>query len=558
MKTTTAPSSYEPRKEAIGNLLAITNPSIVVPDWQRNFSWTDDNTETFWNDLIAFKKRRSPTGQSEYFLGSVVIVRTSDGLLKLLDGQQRLATASILLSAIRDSVSEYKPQAANQIQENFLRGFDHVKNAEIHKLRLNTYDQEFFRRLVLSPRTADYVAPTPEIASHKLLNSARTFFETKLAEVGKARSDKATFEERMAISDTLLNGFTVIAVYSSDEDNAADVFETLNDRGIGLSTPDLLRNLVIRRADEGQTQTIVDLWKNIISFETDAQIKAFLRYFWISKHGDVKTQSLYREMKSVILEDDISSLELTTQLSDAADQYRELVNADTAVPDFNSILDHVSGFGASARILYPVLLAIFQELEGADLISAANKLLTVYVRHSVIAGLENSKLENRIFRAARDLRHSKDVSQFCADVSQGTPDDEQVQTAFERLSITHNGTRRYLLSQIEMRERATEELEIAASNKVHVEHIYPQKPLPNEAWPNHDRAINRLGNLTLLSARLNTSIRNGNFEAKKPSYEQSEVLMTSTLAKLDEWNFERVEARQKELASVAPLIWSMD
>ena len=52
-------SSYEPRKEAIGQLLSLTNPSIVVPDWQRNYSWRAEQTDAFWFDLLKFDERGS-------------------------------------------------------------------------------------------------------------------------------------------------------------------------------------------------------------------------------------------------------------------------------------------------------------------------------------------------------------------------------------------------------------------------------------------------------------------------------------------------------------------
>ena len=80
-------SSYTPDRKAIGHLLALTEPNIVVPDWQRNYSWEAEQVEAFWNDLIYFLDVEIPKGKFEYFLGSLVIVNTENGYRRLLDGQ---------------------------------------------------------------------------------------------------------------------------------------------------------------------------------------------------------------------------------------------------------------------------------------------------------------------------------------------------------------------------------------------------------------------------------------------------------------------------------------
>ncbi len=81
--------------------------------------------------------------------------------------------------------------------------------------------------------------------------------------------------------------------------------------------------------------------------------------------------------------------------------------------------------------------------------------------------------------------------------------------------------------------RTTEELEVSSPSRVHVEHIYPQNPREGERLDNHNQLINRIGNLTLLSSRLNMAIRNGNFGEKKPAYAQSEILITKALERYD-------------------------
>jgi hypothetical protein len=487
-----------------------------------------------------------------------VIVNTSEGTFKLLDGQQRLATSAILLSGIRDRVKEFNIDAAKQLQSDYLVSYDHVEGKTIHKLRLNVYDRDFFRQLVLEERGEDYKEPTPKISSHYQIQKARKKFEQHLVNFVGELPPKEAFMKCMALSRCLLRQMTVISVYSSDEDSAADVFETLNDRGIGLSTPDLLRNLVIRRAGEGQEDIVVELWKDLISFDSDTQIQNFLRHYWVSRHGDVKTQSLYREIKGVIVDKDLESIALSTSLSQSSEIYRQLVDANTSSMELNKLLAEVQDYGSRGRILLPTLIALVEELGADEAVAAANVAHNVFVRHSIIRNLENSPLENAMYEGARDFREEKDIAKFLSRIISVSPNDQNIVDTFATLSIVHNGSRRNLLKRFEMNARGTEELEIAGSARVHVEHVYPQKPLPNNKVPNHDKIINRIGNLTLLSASINKTLQNGAFKDKREMLAKSEIIMTQAIAANSDWDEARIVDRQAQMAAIAPSLWPID
>ena len=160
-----------------------------------------------------------------------------------------------------------------------------------------------------------------------------------------------------------------------------------------------------------------------------------------------------------------------------------------------------------------------------------------------------------MYDAARELRNDPDLKKFCETVINVGPTDEAVTTAFKTLSLKHNGSRRNLLKRFELDMRATEELDIANPSRVHVEHVYPQKPRPENKIEHHDRFVNRLGNLTLLSARLNRKIQNGAFSEKLPDLSKSELLMTQEIAESDSWGIEEISQRQNTMADMAPTLW---
>jgi uncharacterized protein with ParB-like and HNH nuclease domain len=158
---------FTTEKRTLGVVLSNTTPPLRVPEYQRDFSWEQRQITEFWNDLEHFDQMYpgANINGKEYFLGAAVFVNNQTYHL-ILDGQQRLATATILLAVIRDKIREYKMDAANQIQGSFISFQDHLTGEYLPKLQLNEYDRAFFRDSIQSmPPVA--VAETKK--SHKLI-----------------------------------------------------------------------------------------------------------------------------------------------------------------------------------------------------------------------------------------------------------------------------------------------------------------------------------------------------------------------------------------------------
>lgn len=550
------PTKYTPERMTIGNLLSTTNPPIKVPDWQRNYSWTTSEIEVFWKDILNFDKRypdHNIDGQ-EYFLGSVVLVDNNAWHL-LLDGQQRLATSAILLSVIRDSLARYNKDAAIRTSNRFLTDYDDASQTSIYKLTLNRYDRDFFKREILEMREGDYTAPIPTIDSHDQMRKAREYFELRFDEKYRDLNSPQTFHNwALRVQRVLTQHMSVVAIISQDEDNAALVFETLNDRGIGLSTPDLLRNLIMRRGPEEQEEEIAGLWGEILASESDIKLKTFLRHYWISHQGDVKTQSLYREIRDFVLENNVDSLSFSRQLRDSSIIYRDILSAQDDDQDIARLLSNLSELNAT--VMYPLTLSAFETItDKEELQKLLQALVVTYVRHSIVGRLENSLLENVAFGLAKSLRANPDTHTAIERLRGFAPNDGAFTHAFQNVVISDRTTARYILREIEKSRRTTEELEVALPPRVHIEHVYPQTPRPGEKWNEHSSVLNRIGNLTLLSRRLNTTIKNAPFESKKPYYEQSELFITKELVDYEDWSPDTISQRQMDLSTSVTTIW---
>lgn len=551
---------YEAARQTIGALLSTTSPRIEVPEWQRSYSWTTEQIEAFWQDLVAFDALYpgdNITGE-EYFLGSVVLV-TGGAKNLVLDGQQRLATATILLAVLRDARRDYSGDAATRLQNKYISDFDDATGTTTHVLTLNVYDRDFFRSEVQDEPQEPPVRVRPTLKSHGLVRTAREYFAERVAEESAGLGGgKAAFHRNLRISRVLCDHMSVVAVSSSDQDNAAAVFETLNDRGIGLSTPDLLRNLLLRRAQNDTTRDrIVAAWQTVLAINEESSVDEFLRHYWVSHRGDVKARKLYREIKDAIIAENIDSLRISVDLAETAPLYRDIVRAREDDPELRRLLEGIRALGAKA--LYPALLSGYAVAESDDgrekLRLLASALTAMFVRYNVIGGRETTVMETRVYETAAELRRTKDFDAAAAALAALAPDSEDFIARFRRASVSRIATSRYLLREIEHAKRRTQEVAVEGTDRVHVEHIYPQTP-NGPKWPNHAQIINRLGNLTLLAKRLNASIRNADFATKKEQgYVSSDIVMTQELLGVETWDTDAINERQRELSEWVFDIW---
>jgi hypothetical protein len=549
---------YTAQKRTIGEMLAFTSVPLKVPAWQRSYSWRTQEVAAFLEDLTRFSERYAGDNLDgkEYFLGSVVMVdRTT--FLEVLDGQQRLATATLLVSALRDAAADYDTDAARDIAHSYISKKDPAADRTDFKLRLNNYDWKFFRDEV---QVNDAKRPKQELKSHRLIAKARKFLVDEVRDMFEAAGGgKKGYKEIQRLLKVLVYHVSVVEVRSRDEDSAAAVFETLNDRGIGLSTPDLLRNLLLRRAKSAaERDEIVDLWEEVFSLGGDgANVEDFLRHFWISTHGDIKAKALYREIKADIEDKNTRSLTLSKSLAKSADDYELLVSADVTDRPLRLALEAVQAL--NAKVLMPPLLSALAVGTQAQQAELAQVLVAVFVRHTLIGGLAGSELESLSFGLAAELREKKDFKRALRNLRAFAPTDSEFRRAFEKAEVTRIKSVRYLLTAIEHHFRKTGEVRVEDASMVHVEHVYPQSPVKGARWKDHDEMVNRMGNLTLLGKRMNQSIRNGKFPAKKKeAYKKSDIKITARLMSYSKWSGEEIDNRQAWLAGAAVKVWTLD
>jgi hypothetical protein len=259
-----------------------------------------------------------------------------------------------------------------------------------------------------------------------------------------------------------------------------------------------------------------------------------------------------------VIDEGIDSLELSNELANTAPTYLDIARAREDDQDLQAYLAGMRALGAKA--LYPAMLsgyaAIGEDGDKTKLRELARALISLFVRYNVIGGRETTVMESTVYKVAAALRRDKDFDAAIVGLAEIAPDAKDFVDRFKRASISRIATSRYLLREIELAKRKTQEMDVKGTARVHVEHIYPQIPQADERWPNHAAVLNRLGNHTLLGKRPNTKIKNGNFATKKQdAYAQSDILMTKDLCEYGEWNTDAIAKRQEELSTWIMGIW---
>jgi hypothetical protein len=378
----------------------LSTRELAVPVFQRSYSWRPgEQVGDFWADLS------SAFGQlGEYFLGTVVLATEgSGGRRTIIDGQQRLATTSLLLAAIRDELDKRGHGKAEIVERDYLAKETLTSEGKDARLLLNTDDNPYFRGIASGAGAPDTVVP-----SQQLLRLAYEFLCTQVAAVARAAGDQG--DDRLLEWVAFLASRVRVGVIEvPTEADAYVIFETLNDRGADLTTADLLKNLLYGRAGKN-LPAVRENWARMLGAldltAAPAGLTAFLRHYWSSVHGSTREKDLYKAIKSKI--DGPKKAEaLAHELCKAATMYAAIGNP---LDEWWSALG--SGGRTDVEILArfnlapnrPLLLAAMDKFTPAELKRLLRALVSWSVRGMILNTMNSGTTEERYCDAAVRIR----------------------------------------------------------------------------------------------------------------------------------------------------------
>jgi uncharacterized protein with ParB-like and HNH nuclease domain len=561
-------NSFDSHSCTIATLLGESERrGIILPRFQRGFSWENSHVERFWADLIDFKGAYDlkPISAS-YFLGPIVLLPQEEELI-LLDGQQRLATSTILLSCIRDLAREINTMEptkhlgtdlARDIQTKFIQKGD--SEPIRHALRLGELDEGFFIQAIIND-IANIVTPT--LKSHNLIRAARNLLLTNLTVLTRELSIEQSIKLLRGIKDCLTQGMTMVAIEVKSEEDAFTIFETLNDRGLRLSVPDLLLNLLMRRAStDPERDSVRQKWNYMLQQIGKRDIARFLRHMWLSKYGDLKSRGLFAEIKEHLQTKDIDSLSFADASSNECDFYISILDIDSEIP--KDAREAVEGIvrNLSVTAAFPLLLSGLACLNESDFRKLAESVVGIIVRHSVFANQNPAILESAFYEAAREMRskHSmRENSSRCLASAKSiiikiNPSDAAILENGKDIDLSRQQATWIIKNLAKAKQGTTKEI---GFEKANLEHIFPENA--GAEWPNRKELtpyLWRIGNLAHLGNRLNRNAKNSSFIDKCNNYyNKSEIIMTKEITKYTQWTEAELKMRTDEMLKYIVRLW---
>jgi len=542
-----------------------------VPPYQRDYSWEEEQWEDLWNDLGELRAKP----EERHYMGAMVVEGKSDREFLIIDGQQRLATLSILALAVIARLqplvdagidSDANRQRAAGLRSRFVGEKDPASLVESSKLFLNKTDDAFYQDYLVQLR--EPLNPRGLPKSNRLLWECFRYFSRQLE--GEAAITSSGERLASLLSETVGRQLIFILITVDDDLNAYTVFETLNARGLELSSTDLLKNYLFSRlrvpADLAALQR---RWQALISTVQQERFPEFLRYHLLCEQPKIRSQRLFK-----LVRDRVRSAGEVFALMEALERRAELFAA-LSDPNHGYWIEtpacrpHVRDLNLfRVRQMTPLLFAAWERLSRDDFVRVLKLVSVISFRYSVVSGLNTNALEPVYHEAAKGLldgRASTPAEVF-ARLKAIYVDDVKFGQDFTRLVIDTSGQRKklakYILARLE--EDASARACDPDTDPASIEHVLPENPsnaweamFPREHW---DSAIYRLGNLTLLDPSANRQVGNAEYPAKHAEYRKSRYEITRKLAEdaPTEWTLPLVEVRQLRLANRAVHLWRAD
>ena len=552
--------------ELIGN-----GRSYRVPPYQRDYSWSEEHWEDLWNDIADLRSRP----EDRHYLGALVVEGKSDREFLVIDGQQRLATLSLLALAVIAKLGaladhgvdpDANTERGKELRNRFIGEKDPASLVESSRLYLNETDNAFYQDYLVQLR--EPLNPRALPKSNRLLWNCFRYFAGQLDSLEDLRGDGQAIAG--LLSETVARQILFILITVDDELNAYTVFETLNARGLGLTTTDLLKNYLFSRIRvPADLEALQRRWRSLVATVNQERFPEFLRYHLLCEQPKVRSQRLFKLVRDrTKTPDDVFKLiddlerraELFAAISDPHHGYW------TDLPDAKEYIRDLTLF--RVRQAMPLLFAAWDSFSGNDFVRVLKLVSVISFRYTVVSGLNTNALESVYHRAAKAVMEG----------SAGTPaavfdhlkpiyvDDERTRQNFALLAVNTRGQRKklakYVLARLE-RDAAGRACD-PETDPGTIEHILPENPVdaweeafPAERW---EASVYRLGNLTLLEPAANRNVGNSVYTGKLDAYRNSGYALTRQLPEMapERWTPELMDERQRRIAERAVHLWRSD
>jgi len=559
------------------------NLQYVVPFFQRAYVWNNDNWDILWEHINRIADKTLNNSKNEHFIGTLITKqRLSNAIgenkLDLIDGQQRLTTFSLLIKAIATKASGQDPYSKLKEKTNELVVFENSKGEKYIRVEHSRNDKDYFEAIMLDK---DLSLLTNK--EHKILKCYR-YFLIKL--------ENQTDEQLDNLKTIILSNVPVISMLLAAGDDEQEIFDTINSLGVRLTTGELLKNFIF--SDNIIKPLYETLWESV--FEDDeeqilfwnkpktsgrivrANIEVLLYcYLIIQKKTAVELEKLFGEYKKWLFgKTSNEKVAFLKELKEYAAIYFNFPEG-TELNEIGFSQEEEKFFHIIEKLeittVYPLILYIYKQVSDKNTRLQLVKIIESYLVRRNVCRLTTKNYNNLFIQIIGKLIDLKSITVdnlktvltgFTEDTNK-FPSDLEFTTAFSDEAISNPNAREILfcisLYQIYNPKNDVSKL---SSSSYSTEHMLPQKWEENWGGKGMDDAskiqrnkkLKTLGNLTLVTKSLNSSMKNAGWDKKKKALKEFSLLkITTDYIDNIEWDESKIDGRASDLASMALKIW---
>jgi hypothetical protein len=551
----------EPTNQTFQELIS-NGVKYQVPRFQRDYAWDREQWEDLWSDIQTIED------EQYHYMGYIVLQRKSQHDFEVVDGQQRLITLSLVVLAAMKNIqllinkaeeADENTQRLQVLTDRYIGSKNPISLKVDSKLSLNRNNGANFKAICSMLEAPNKRGQTN---TNKLLNKCFKFFEAK--KMGNTGQEIAEFIERVA------SGMIFTKIVVQDDLNAYKVFETLNARGVQLSTPDLLKNYifsVVTKDNNVLDEELNDLdgsWSDIITQLGESNFTDFIRYHHNFQATLVTKKSLFLSVRK-LANTPSESYAYLGSLSKYAPIYASLLNPHDewwANQDvvYREAKKYLEGFELfNIKQPFTILMAAFYSFSPDEFVKLTKYLYILAIRYNVICHHSPNEQESAYNQLAIKV-YSKEYTRASHVKNSNIfkklyPSDESFFNAFEfhKMPSKRSAKKiRFLLAEIETYlGHKTEYTETT------LEHICPYNP--DEVWDSYfGDGINdiqdRLGNVVLLEK---DELKRASFADKKTAYLATHYPLAQKVASYEEWNLQNLNTYQAWLSEQAVKTWTV-
>lgn len=509
-----AVDTFKPINQTISEIFSCDG-IYKIPNYQRQYSWTNDQLEALWDDLYEAYQNKTVDNDC-YFLGSIVVVNDGKGYFELIDGQQRITTLMIFMNVL---VKDF-PEINKNSDEIFVADKDKIQNCILfqgrkNRLQLQTdpkYDSIFNDLIINCESFADIDEPTKkelklDDPQYKYINSA-VFFYKKLSELNETELDKFV--------NYIFYSTNIIKIECTNQSFAIKLFQVLNDRGLELSPSDIVKSYIIgkyEQDDETGKQIFNNNWKNIedLSKQYGFKIDDFVVFYEYYKLKSNPKRQVVDELRDIIQRSDV--YELVSELHSFSESLKKVYESNNPVILSLRYIPWkfyvMTALTSAYQVNYPEKDKLFKEIRRFFYISLTAGCTLNQIKQTSFKLIESIVNGNSIDEIKEDLNRTIISRRMYAKVYDALYNDVYNEKFLKPLMLS---------LEYENRESTNNSFYLLDST-LHMDHILPRAYKQKNEWSyikdeEVSSEINGLGNMALLQDIKNEEALNCGFENK--------------------------------------------